>query len=66
LGEIFTLSDKDIELLDIYESVAEGMYEKFIMSIETQSGTIDCLVYIATDRLQGFLKLSILKESTLA
>ena len=53
LGEIFTLSDKDIELLDIYESVAEGMYEKFIMSVKTQSGFIDCLVYIATDKEIG-------------
>ena len=53
LGEIFTLSDKDIELLDIYESVAEGMYEKFIMSIKIQSGFIDCLVYIATDNENG-------------
>ena len=26
MGEIFKLSVKDIELLDIYESVAEGMY----------------------------------------
>ena len=53
LGEIFTLSDKDIELLDIYESVAEGMYEKFMMSVKTQSGFIDCLVYIATDKEIG-------------
>jgi gamma-glutamylcyclotransferase len=53
LGEIFTLSDKDIELLDIYESVAEGMYEKQIMSVKTLSGFIDCLVYIATDKEIG-------------
>ena len=53
LGEIFTLSDKDIELLDIYESVAEGMYEKFIMSVSTPSGAIDCLVYVATDNENG-------------
>ncbi|MDC3262605.1 gamma-glutamylcyclotransferase [Candidatus Pseudothioglobus singularis] len=53
LGEIFTLSDKDIELLDIYESVAEGMYEKFMMSVSTLSGAIDCLVYIATDKEIG-------------
>ena len=53
LGEIFTLSDKDIKLLDIYESVAEGMYEKFMMSVKTQSGFIDCLVYIATDKEIG-------------
>ncbi len=53
LGEIFSLSDKDIELLDIFESVAEGMYEKFMMSVKTQSGAIDCLVYIATDNENG-------------
>ena len=53
LGEIFTLSDKDIKLLDIYESVAEGMYEKFIMSVSTLSGAIDCLVYVATDKEIG-------------
>ena len=53
MGEIFKLSDKDIELLDIYESVAEGMYEKFIMSVSTLSGAIDCLVYVATDKEIG-------------
>ena len=53
LGEIFTLSDKDIKLLDIYESVAEGMYEKFMMSVKTQTGAIDCLVYVATDNENG-------------
>ena len=53
LGEIFKLSDKDIELLDIYESVAEGMYEKFIMSVSTLNGDIDCLVYVATDNENG-------------
>ena len=53
LGEIFTLSDKDIELLDIYESVAEGMYEKLIMSVEASGGFIDCIVYIATDKEIG-------------
>ena len=53
LGEIFTLSDKDIKLLDIYESVAEGMYEKFIMSVSTPSCAIDCLVYVATDKEIG-------------
>ena len=53
MGEIFKLSDKDIELLDIYESVAEGMYEKFIMSVSTPSGPIDCLVYVATDNENG-------------
>ena len=53
LGEIFTLSKKDIELLDIYEKVAEGMYEKFIMSVQTHKGFIDCLVYIATDKEMG-------------
>ena len=47
------MSDKDIELLDIYESVAEGMYEKFIMSVSTPSGVIDCLVYVATDKEIG-------------
>ena len=53
MGEIFKLSDKDIELLDIYESVAEGMYEKLIMSVEASGGFIDCLVYIATDKEIG-------------
>ncbi len=53
MGEIFKLSDKDIELLDIYESVAEGMYEKFIMSVSTLNGDIDCLVYVATDNENG-------------
>ena len=53
MGEIFKLSDKDIELLDIYESVAEGMYEKFIMSVSTLNGDIDCLIYVATDNENG-------------
>ena len=53
LGEIFTLGDKDIELLDIYESVAEGMYEKFVMRVATHSDSINCLVYVATDKEIG-------------
>jgi len=53
LGEIFTLSQQDIDYLDIYESVEEGMYEKFNLSVETSKGTIDCLVYIASDSTPG-------------
>ena len=49
LGEVFTLSQQDIDYLDIYESVEEGMYLKSNLSIETSKGTIDCLVYIASD-----------------
>ena len=53
LGEIFTLSQQDIDFLDIYESVEEGMYLKSILSVETSKGTIDCLVYIASDSAPG-------------
>ena len=53
LGEVFTLSQQDIDYLDIYESVEEGMYLKSNLSIETSKGTIDCLVYIACDNTPG-------------
>ena len=53
LGEIFTLSQQDIDYLDIYESVEEGMYLKSNLSVETSKGTIDCLVYIASDSTPG-------------
>ena len=53
LGEVFTLSQQDIDYLDIYESVEEGMYLKSNLSIETSKGTIDCLVYIASDSTPG-------------
>jgi gamma-glutamylcyclotransferase len=53
LGEIFTLSQQDVDYLDIYESVEEGMYLKFNLSVETSKGTIDCLVYIASDSTPG-------------
>ena len=53
LGEIFTLSQQDVDYLDIYESVEEGMYLKSILSVETSKGTIDCLVYIASDSTPG-------------
>ena len=53
LGEVFTLSQQDIDYLDIYESVEEGMYLKSNLSIETSKGTIDCLVYIASDSTTG-------------
>jgi len=53
LGEVFTLSEKDIEYLDIYESVAEGMYDKNILSIQTDEGLFDCLVYIASNNDMG-------------
>jgi gamma-glutamylcyclotransferase (GGCT)/AIG2-like uncharacterized protein YtfP len=49
LGEVFSLSEQDIEYLDIYESVAEGMYDKYILSIQTEEGLFDCLVYIASN-----------------
>ena len=53
LGEIFTLSQQDVDYLDIYESVEEGMYLKTNLSVETSKGTIDCLVYIASDSAPG-------------
>ena len=53
LGEIFTLSQQDIEYLDIYESVEEGMYLKSNLSVQTSKGVIDCLVYIASDSTPG-------------
>jgi len=48
LGEIFTLSEQDISYLDLYEHVAEGMYSKYILNIETEEGVYDCLVYVAS------------------
>ena len=53
IGEIFTLSQQDIDYLDIYESVDEGMYLKTYLSVETPKGLIDCLVYIASDNTKG-------------
>ena len=53
LGEIFTLSQQDVDYLDIYESVEEGMYLKTNLSVETSKGTIDCLVYVASDSTPG-------------
>ena len=53
LGEVFTLSQQDVDYLDIYESVEEGMYLKSDLSVETSKGTIDCLVYIASDSTPG-------------
>ena len=53
LGEIFTLSQQDIDYLDIYESVEEGMYLKSNLSVQTSKGIIDCLVYIASDSTPG-------------
>ena len=56
LGEVFTLSQQDIDYLDIYESVEEGMYLKSNLSVETSKGTIDCLIYIASDSTPGIPK----------
>ena len=53
LGEIFTLSQQDIDYLDIYENVKEGMYLKSNLSVQTSKGIIDCLVYIASDSTPG-------------
>ena len=53
LGEIFALSQQDIDYLDIYESVEDGMYLKSNLSVETSKGIIDCLVYIACDNTLG-------------
>ena len=40
LGEIFTLSQQDVDYLDIYESVEEGMYLKSNLSVETSLSLI--------------------------
>ncbi|MGE4570317.1 MAG: gamma-glutamylcyclotransferase family protein [Gammaproteobacteria bacterium] len=53
LGEIFSLSEKDIELLDVYESVDEGMYHHEALSIQIQEGHCDCLVYVDLNQLLG-------------
>jgi len=53
LGEIFTLSEQDIDYLDVYESVSEGLYGKQTLSIQTEDGPLDCLVYIASDNSAG-------------
>ena len=53
LGEVFTLSEQDIKYLDIYESVAEGMYDRYILSIQTEEGLFDCLIYIASNNDMG-------------
>ncbi len=57
LGEIFRLSEQDIKFLDVYESVEEGMYTKETHSIQTEEGSLDCLVYIATDQCKGMPQL---------
>jgi gamma-glutamylcyclotransferase (GGCT)/AIG2-like uncharacterized protein YtfP len=46
LGEIFHLSERDEEALDVYESVAQGMYTKEEIEIITSEGFISCMVYI--------------------
>ena len=53
LGEVFALSEQDIEYLDICENVPEGMYDKYILRIQTEEGLFDCLVYIASDNDMG-------------
>ena len=53
LGEVFTLSQQDVDYLDIYESVEDGMYLKTNLGVGTSKGTIDCLVYIASDSTPG-------------
>lgn len=53
LGEIFSLSEKDIELLDVYECVAEGMYHHEVHSIQISEGYWDCLVYVDLNQILG-------------
>jgi len=53
LGEIFSLSEKDIKLLDVYESVDEGMYHHETFDIKTQEGCCDCLVYVDLNQVLG-------------
>ena len=57
LGEIFKLSEKDVEYLDIYENVSEGFYRKHFLNILTEKGSIKCLVYIASDNNKGVAQL---------
>lgn len=53
LGEIFSLSEQDIEYLDVFESVEEGMYHRETLSIQTQDGHCGCLVYVDNNQALG-------------
>ncbi|HIF89869.1 MAG TPA: gamma-glutamylcyclotransferase [Candidatus Thioglobus sp.] len=53
LGEIFSLSEKDVELLDVYESVPEGMYHHEVHDIQAQDSSCDCLVYVDLNQVLG-------------
>ena len=53
LGEIFALSEKDIEHLDVYESVSEDMYHHESHTIQIQEGNCECLVYVDLNQVLG-------------
>ena len=53
-GVVWSISSKDEIILDEYEEISRGLYEKRYLFIETLSlGIVRAFVYIATNRFSG-------------
>ena len=53
LGTIYSISPLDEERLDLCEGVSDGHYRKEVLSVESERGAIDCLVYVDPVAEQG-------------
>jgi gamma-glutamylcyclotransferase len=52
-GSVYSISDRDEERLDSYEGVADGVYRKETIEVETERGAVTCLVYVDPRQEEG-------------
>lgn len=52
-GTVYWLSDEDERRLDLCEGVQDGSYRKARLAVETEHGSITCLVYLAPSEVEG-------------
>jgi gamma-glutamylcyclotransferase (GGCT)/AIG2-like uncharacterized protein YtfP len=46
LGTVYELSEADVQLLDLFEGVAQNAYRKEMITVDMDGQKRDCLVYI--------------------
>ncbi len=55
-GEVWEIPLEALMILDIYEGVAEGLYERRLLEVSTTAGLREAWVYRATPRAMGQLR----------
>lgn len=53
LGGLWEVSAKDLRQLDLYEGVARGLYRRRLLTVKTQDGPTQAVIYIANRTQDG-------------